>query len=66
MPWYEIFNPVFFITVITIISGSFALILKYCLKSKCDSVKCCYGLLEIHRNVEIETDEEIKTEEEQI
>lgn len=66
MPWYEIFNPVFFITVITIISGSFALILKYCLKSKCDSVKCCYGLLEIHRNVEIETDEEIKMEEEQI
>jgi hypothetical protein len=66
MSWFKTFDSVFFITVITIISGSFALILKYCLKSKCDSVKCCYGLLEIHRNVEIETDEEIKTEEEQI
>lgn len=66
MSWFKTFDSVFFITVITIISGSFALILKYCLKSKCDNVKCCYGLLEIHRNVEIETDEEIKTEEEQI
>jgi hypothetical protein len=64
MSWYKTFDSVFFITIITILSGSLALILKYCLKSKCDSVKCCCGFLEIHRNVEIE--EEIKTDEEKI
>jgi hypothetical protein len=52
--WFNTFDGVFFITVITIITGSFGLMLRYCLKSKCDSIKCCWGCLIIHRNVEIE------------
>lgn len=65
MSWFKTFDGVFFITIITIITGSFGLMLKYCLKSKCDSVRCCYGLLEIHRNVEIEKDEEINIDEDE-
>lgn len=58
--WYEIFDGVFFITIITICGGSFAIALKYCLKSKCENFKCCWGLVEIERNVEIEVEEELK------
>ena len=43
----------FWISFISIASGMFVITLKYCLKSKCDTVKCfCF---EIHRN----TNEEI-------
>jgi len=52
--WYETFDSAFWITIITIITGSIGLMLKYCLKSKCDSVSCCWGGITIHRNVEIE------------
>ena len=56
--WYNEFNGVFFITIITIVAGSFAVCLKYCLKSKCDQVDFhCFGLgLVIHREVMIEED----------
>lgn len=60
MNWYETFDGVFFITIITICSGSIALALKYCLKSKCENFKCCCGLIEIERNVKIELEEELK------
>jgi hypothetical protein len=55
--WYNTFDGVFFITIITIVTGSFGLMLRYCLKSKCDNVNCCWGCITIHRNVEIETDD---------
>lgn len=60
--WYNTFDSVFFVTVITIMTGSIGLCLKFCLKSKCDNVKLCYGLINIHRNVELEENnlEEIK------
>lgn len=62
--WYNTFDSVFFVTVITIMTGSIGLCLKFCLKSKCDNVKLCWGLINIHRNVEIEINndnlEEIK------
>lgn len=42
----------FWISFISIVSGMFVITLKYCLRSKCDSVKCfCF---EIHRNTEQE------------
>lgn len=53
--WYNTFDSIFFITSLTIITGSFGLCLKYSLKSKCDEVACCFGLITIHRNVELET-----------
>ena len=56
MAWYNEFNGVFFITIFTIVAGSIAVCLKYCLKSKCDQVNFhCLGLgLNIHRDVEAE------------
>lgn len=65
--WYETFNDIFFVTVISIIGGGLGLSLKFCLKSKCDNINCCWGLIKIHRNVELElTDiEENKNENEE-
>ncbi len=48
-------NETFWISFISICSGLFIISLKYCLKSKCDKVKCC--CLEIHRNTEQEIPE---------
>jgi hypothetical protein len=58
--WYEIFNSAFWITIITILTGSLALALKYCLKSKCDHIDICFGCLKIERNVQLEQEEEMK------
>lgn len=60
---WEIYNGTFFITALTILTGSVGLCLKYCLKSKCDNVNLCCGLIKIHRNVEIENDIELNIEE---
>ena len=58
--WYTTFDAVFWITITTIITGSIGLALKYCLKSKCDNVSCCWGGLAIHRNIDAEKEEEMK------
>lgn len=55
--WYDEFDSVFWITVGTLFSGVMGLTVKYCLKSKCDSVNICWGGIEIHRNTEQEIDE---------
>ena len=52
-------DGVFFITVLTIITGSFGLAVRYCLKSKCESFNLCFGLLKIQRRVDLELQEEI-------
>lgn len=44
----------FWISFISIASGMFVITLKYCLRSKCDNVSICYGLLNVHRNTEQE------------
>ena len=49
------------VTIIAIISlcvGAFAMVTKLCFKSKCSDINFCYGLINIKRNVEIETDVE--------
>lgn len=56
MSWYETFNSVFFITLITILTGTIAVAFKYCLKSKCVNFTCCWGGIVINRNVEAEND----------
>lgn len=60
MPFYDTFDAVFWITITTILTGSIGLAIKFCLKSKCDNVSCCWGGLVIHRNVELEQEEEMK------
>jgi hypothetical protein len=58
MTTWEIFNAGFWITIATLVTGSLALVIKYSLKSKCDNVQCCWGAITIHRNVELENNEE--------
>jgi hypothetical protein len=58
--WIDTFDAVFWITISTLVCGSFGLVVRYCLKSKCDDVKLCCGLINIHRDVKAEIEEEIK------
>jgi hypothetical protein len=38
----------------TLLLGALALIVKTCYKSKCKDFNCCYGLLEIQRDTNVE------------
>jgi hypothetical protein len=40
--------------------GCIGLSIKYCLRSKCDNINLCFGLITVHRNVELEVQEEMK------
>lgn len=62
MTWYDEFNSVFFITILSLSLGSIAMCVRYGLKSKCENVKCnCLGMsLFIHRNVHVEEDIELR------
>lgn len=54
--WITTFDGTFFITITTILIGFLGLSVKYCLKSKCSKFKCCFGLIDIDRTVELEND----------
>ena len=58
--WMSNFDGVFFITITSLVCGAFGLVIRYCLKSRCDNVNLCFGLIAIHRNVELESIEEIR------
>jgi hypothetical protein len=58
--WIDTFDAVFWITISTLVCGSFGLVVRYCLKSKCDDVRLCCGLIAIHRDVKAEIEEEMK------
>jgi hypothetical protein len=58
--WFSEFNGIFFITISGLICTSVSLLIRYCLKSKCEDVNICYGLINIKRNVNLEVEEEIK------
>lgn len=60
MSWYNTFDSAFWITTITILTGSLGLALKFCLKSKCDHLDICFGCIKIDRNVVLEQEEEMK------
>jgi hypothetical protein len=38
--------------------GFFGLVVRYCFRSKCSEVSCCFGLLKIERDIEHEVAEE--------
>jgi hypothetical protein len=42
------------IIILGIGTGFMGVMLRYAFKSKCDRVTCCFGLLNIHREVEQE------------
>ena len=58
--WIEIYDGVFFITISTLLFGCIGLSIKYLLKSKCDNVNLCFGLIKVHRNVKVEEELEMK------
>jgi hypothetical protein len=50
------------------ILGSFAVCLRYAYQSKCENINLCFGLINIHRNIEaeIQIDEHQNNEEEKV
>ena len=52
--WYDEFNSVFFTGIATMAFGALALLVRYGFASKCDNVSICFGMLRIHRAVELE------------
>lgn len=61
--WINTYDGTFFITLTTIIIGFLGLSVRYCLKSKCSKFKCCFGLIDIDRTVELENDIENNVDE---
>jgi len=58
--WIDTFDGIFWITISTLICGSFGLVVRYCLKSKCEDVSLCYGLIHVKRDIKAEVEEELK------
>jgi hypothetical protein len=38
--------------------GFFGLVVRYCFKSKCSEVSCCFGLFKIERDIEQEIEQQ--------
>ena len=58
--WINTFDAVLFLTIDSLVFGRFGLVIRYSLKSKCDNIYLCFGLITVHRNVELEAEEEMK------
>lgn len=59
MTWYNTFNDVFWITVISMFCTGFGLVMKSILKSKCSNCSFCCGLINIQRDVRAELEAEL-------
>lgn len=57
--WKSTFDAVFFVSIATLICGVIGLIIKICLKMKCETVSLCCGLIQVQRRVDLEVEEEI-------
>ena len=55
-------DSVFLLSVSTIVAGVIGIAIKYCLKSKCNDVNCCFGCIRVQRDIEAE----VEIEEQQI
>ena len=58
--WMATYDGIFFITILTILTGFCGLAIKHCLKSKCENLNICCGLIKIERRVDLEVEEEMK------
>lgn len=56
--WKHTYNSVFLINITSSAFGFFTIVVTYCLRSKCDDVHLCFGLVTVHRNVELKSQEE--------
>ena len=52
------FNSGFFLTIAGIITAFLSGALVFAIKSKCSRCRLCFGLIEVDRNVQLETEEE--------
>jgi len=57
--WKQTFDAVFFVSIATLICGIIGLIIKICLKMKCETVSLCCGMITVQRRVDLEVEEEI-------
>lgn len=64
MHWTEIYDATFFLACGSILAGSFALSVKYCLKSKCQTFSLFWGLVKVERDIKAEKEIELKQMEE--
>jgi hypothetical protein len=58
--WINTYDAVFFVTIGTLLFGCFGVLIKYCLKSRCDNVSLCFGFVTVHRDVKTEEEIEIR------
>jgi len=65
MPWWDEFNSVFWTGIATMSFGALALLVRAGYASKCDNVSICFGMVRIHRAVELEEQKEEDDLEEQ-
>ena len=56
MPWYTTFNDVFWLSITPMVLGAGALCIRYAYRSKCSNINICWGLLQIQRDVQHETE----------
>ena len=54
MPWYDSFDSVFFLATLTGLCGGIGLCLRFAARTKCSSLKCCFGVVDIVRDVRAE------------
>jgi hypothetical protein len=58
--WIDEYNSTFWMSLSTLVIGAFGMSIKYCLKSRCENLNLCCGLIHIHRRVDLEVQEEMK------
>ena len=58
--WTSEYNAVFFTGLATSLFIFLGTLVKYGYLSKCDKIDICFGLLSIHRSVELETPEPVQ------
>ena len=54
--FYDEFNATFWLSLATMMLGSFGICLRYAYMSKCEDIVLCFGLLNIHRNINAEVE----------
>jgi len=62
MAFYNTFDAVFWTGIATMSFAFFGVVIKAMLSSKCDNVNLCCGLIHIHRNVELENQIELQSQ----
>lgn len=63
--WYNVFEATFWLSIASMTFAGCAMCVRYGFRSKCDRVKLCCGLLEIHREVELEGGADEKDDDEE-